>query len=231
MKPLDVQVVALDWKWLFIYPEYGIASVNELYAPVDRPIHFSITSQSVMNSFYIPALAGQIYAMPGMETQLNAVVNRPGDYAGFSANISGSGFSEMRFRFHGASQPAFDQWIERVRTEGSALDHANYIKLEQKSVAAPIMHFSSVAPDLFDAVLNRCVESDQACIRDMMRNDAKHDMSAMPDANNKAADDNGGSVASDSSTPNICVSLPQTGNVSRSQRVTDAKPRTSANKL
>ena len=96
-KPLEVQVVALDWKWLFFYPEYGIATVNELAAPVDRPIMFRITSSSVMNSFYIPALAGQIYAMPGMETKLHAVINKPGDYAGFSANYSGAGFSGMRF--------------------------------------------------------------------------------------------------------------------------------------
>ena len=86
-KPLEVEVVALDWKWLFIYPEYGIATVNELAAPVDRPIHFRITSSSVMNSFYIPALAGQIYAMPGMETQLHAVINKPGDYRGLLGQL------------------------------------------------------------------------------------------------------------------------------------------------
>src|SRR3546814_14190438 len=86
---------------LFIYPEYGIATVNEMAAPVDRPIQFRITASSVMNSFYIPALAGQIYAMPGMETMLHAVINRPGVYDGFSANYSGAGFSGMRFQFHG----------------------------------------------------------------------------------------------------------------------------------
>ena len=105
-KPLSVEVVALDWKWLFIYPDYGIASLNELAAPVDRPIDFRITSSSVMNSFYIPALAGQIYAMPGMETKLHAVINDPGTYTGFSANYSGAGFSGMRFAFYGQSQLA-----------------------------------------------------------------------------------------------------------------------------
>ncbi|MFX5344356.1 cytochrome ubiquinol oxidase subunit II, partial [Acinetobacter baumannii] len=93
--PLRVDVVALDWKWLFIYPDYGIATVNELAATVDHPINFRITASSVMNSFYIPALAGQIYAMPGMETKLHAVVNRAGRYRGFSANYSGAGFSGM----------------------------------------------------------------------------------------------------------------------------------------
>src|SRR3546814_10389443 len=93
-KTLEVEVVALDWKWLFIYPQYGVATVNELAAPIDTPIKFHITASSVMNSFFIPALAGQIYAMPGMETQLHAVINKPGDYTGFSANYSGAGFSD-----------------------------------------------------------------------------------------------------------------------------------------
>ncbi len=94
VRPLEVQVVALDWKWLFIYPEYGIATVNELAAPVDRPIEFTITASDVMNSFYIPALAGQIYAMPAMQTKLHAVINEAGVYDGFSANFSGDGFSQ-----------------------------------------------------------------------------------------------------------------------------------------
>ena len=117
VKPLTVEVVALDWKWLFIYPEQGIATVNELAAPVNRPIAFRITSSSVMNSFYIPALAGQIYAMPGMQTTLHAVINQPGDFEGFSANYSGAGFSDMRFRFHGLSDENFDQWIEILPTD------------------------------------------------------------------------------------------------------------------
>ena len=97
VEPLTVEVVALDWKWLFIYPEQGIATVNELAAPVDRPIQFKITASTVMNSFFIPALAGQIYAMPGMETKLQAVINKPGEFQGFSANYSGEGFSGMHF--------------------------------------------------------------------------------------------------------------------------------------
>src|SRR5262249_44181309 len=105
--PLAVDVVALDWKWLFIYPDYGIATVNELAAPVDRPIDFHITASSVMNSFYIPALAGQIYAMPGMETSLHAVINKEGTYRGFSANYSGAGFSGMRFAFEGLTNDGF----------------------------------------------------------------------------------------------------------------------------
>ena len=113
-KPLVVEVVALDWKWLFLYPEQGVAAVNEMAAPVDRPIQFKITSSSVMNSF-VPALAGQIYAMPGMQTTLHAVINHPGEYEGLSANYSGAGFSGMRFRFHGVDQAGFDRWIAGAR--------------------------------------------------------------------------------------------------------------------
>ena len=121
VKPLVVEVVALDWKWLFIYPEQGIAVVNELAAPVDRPIEFRITASSVMNSFYIPELAGMIYAMPGMETELHAVINKPGDYEGFSANYSGAGFSHMRFRFHGLDNAGFAQWVQSAKAGGQTL--------------------------------------------------------------------------------------------------------------
>src|SRR5476649_1436580 len=124
-KPLVVEVVALDWKWLFIYPEQGIATVNELVTPVDVPVRFKITASTVMNSFYIPALAGQIYAMPGMETTLNAVINKAGDYEGFSANYSGAGFSDMRFKYRGTTQAGFDQWVASTKAGGALLDRAD----------------------------------------------------------------------------------------------------------
>ncbi|WP_255592965.1 ubiquinol oxidase subunit II [Bordetella sp. BOR01] len=167
VKPLEVQVVALDWKWLFLYPGQGIATVNELAAPVDRPIEFKITSSSVMNSFYIPALAGQIYAMPGMQTRLHAVINHPGEYDGFSANYSGAGFSQMRFKFHGLSQADFDQWVQTGKASGNALDRAAYLQLEQPSVAAPVQRFGNVEPSLYDAILNRCVQPGTDCARGM----------------------------------------------------------------
>lgn len=113
-EPMVVEVVSLDWKWLFIYPEQGIATVNELAAPIDTPIQFKITSSGIMNSFFIPALAGQIYSMAGMETKLHAVINEEGVYDGFSGNYSGEGFSHMRFKFHGLSQDGFDTWVEDV---------------------------------------------------------------------------------------------------------------------
>ncbi|MDM0115827.1 ubiquinol oxidase subunit II [Variovorax sp. J22R133] len=173
-KPLVVEVVALDWKWLFIYPEQGIATVNELAAPVDRPIRFKITASSVMNSFYIPALAGQIYAMPGMETKLHAVINAPGEYEGFSANFSGAGFSHMRFKFHGLATADFDKWVQTAKSgNGGELNRAGYLKLEQPSEKEPVRRYASVAPDLYSAIVNRCVDSNKMCIHQMAAIDAE----------------------------------------------------------
>lgn len=166
--PLKVQVVAMDWKWLFIYPDYGIASVNELAAPVDVPIEFEITASTVMNSFFVPALAGQIYAMPAMETKLHAVINRPGDYEGFSANYSGAGFSHMRFTFKGLSGADFDEWIAQVKKAPAALGRAEYLSLEKPSEREPVRHYGQVMAGLFDAAVNLCVEPSKMCQRDMM---------------------------------------------------------------
>jgi len=167
-QPLQVQVVALDWKWLFIYPEYNIATVNEMAAPVDRPIHFKLTSSTVMNSFFIPALAGQVYTMAGMQTQLHAVINQAGSYKGFSSNYSGAGFSWMHFQFHGMAHEAFDDWVAGVRQSSQTLDRVSYLQLEAPSEREPVRHYASVAGGLFDAILNRCVEPNRMCLRDMM---------------------------------------------------------------
>ena len=172
-KPLIVQVVALDWKWLFIYPEQGIATVNELVTPVDVPIRFKITASTVMNSFYIPALAGQIYAMPGMDTTLNAVLNKPGDYEGFSANYSGAGFSHMRFKYHGVSTADFDSWVQKTKSGGGALNRADYLALEKPSEREPVRRYATVTPDLYDAIVNRCVEPGTVCMDKMMAADNK----------------------------------------------------------
>ncbi|HEY0916686.1 MAG TPA: ubiquinol oxidase subunit II [Solimonas sp.] len=173
MKPLKVQVVAMDWKWLFIYPDYGIASVNEMAAPVDVPIEFSITASTVMNSFFIPALAGQIYAMPAMETKLHAVINKAGDYEGFSANYSGHGFSHMRFRFAGMSGADFDGWVAKVREAKDPLNREEYQRLDQPSERVPVRHYGSTMAGLFDAVVNLCVDPNKMCMRDMMAIDAR----------------------------------------------------------
>ena len=173
IKPLEVEVVALDWKWLFFYPEYGVATVNELAAPVDRPITFKITASSVMNSFFIPALAGQIYAMPGMETKLHAVINKPGTYDGFSANYSGAGFSGMRFKFHGLSDDGFEQWVEKVRAAGQQLDRETYLALERPSENVPATYYSGYRDDLFLRILNMCVDPAKMCMGEMMAIDRK----------------------------------------------------------
>ncbi|MBB4155341.1 cytochrome o ubiquinol oxidase subunit 2 [Sphingomonas jinjuensis] len=172
VKPLEVQVVALDWKWLFIYPEYGFATVNELAAPVDRPIRFRLTSSSVMNAFYVPTLAGMIYTMPSMETKLHAVINKQGDYAGFSANYSGAGFSGMRFRFYGMDDRGFADWVARNKAGQGALNRATYLQLEKPSEKVPVMRFASADPGLFDAVVNQCVRPGTTCMNQMMRRDA-----------------------------------------------------------
>ncbi len=177
-KPLRVEVVAMDWKWLFIYPDLGIATVNELAAPVDTPIEFRITASSVMNSFYIPALAGQIYAMPGMETQLHAVINKPGDYEGFSANYSGAGFSDMKFPFHGMSNADFQRWVQGVKAGGGGLDRPGYLQLAHPSEREPIHHYASVVSDLYPAIVNECVPSGTPCMSDLMRKDAEADAKA-----------------------------------------------------
>lgn len=171
-KPLQVDVVALDWKWLFIYPEYGIATVNELAAPLDRPIDFRITASSVMNSLFIPALAGQIYAMPGMETRLHAVANTAGDYQGFSANYSGAGFSGMRFTFRALAPRDFEQWLARMRGGGGVLRRSDYLRLAQPSENEPVHAFAAVDPSLYRAILYRCVEAAKRCADDMNMIDA-----------------------------------------------------------
>ena len=183
VKPLRVEVVALDWKWLFIYPDLGIASVNDLAAPVDVPIEFKITASTVMNSFYIPALAGQIYAMPGMQTKLNAVINHSGEYDGFSANYSGAGFSDMKFKFHGLTQAEFDQWVQNFKDKPATLDRKVYADLEKPSIREPIHHYGVVDASLYHAILNRCVDGDAMCMDKMVMVDANSNKRAAMNIN------------------------------------------------
>ena len=171
-KPLVVDVVSLDWKWLFIYPEQGIATVNELVAPIDRPIDFHLTSSNVMNAFYVPALAGMIYTMPGMETRLHAVIGTPGKYEGFSSNYSGAGFSHMRFTFTATDDAGFERWVAEAKTSDAALQRDEYIALAKPSENDPARRYASVDTDLYHAILNRCVEPGQTCMSEMMKHDA-----------------------------------------------------------
>lgn len=174
VKPMEIQVVALDWKWMFIYPEQGIATVNELYTPIDVPVRFKLTSTTVMNAFYIPALAGMIYTMPSMQTELNAVMNKVGVYDGFSANYSGAGFSQMRFKYHGVTQADFDAWVAKTKASGGGeLNRAEFIALDKPTIKHPIMHFASVEQGLFDRVVNRCVADGAVCMNEQMHSDSK----------------------------------------------------------
>jgi cytochrome o ubiquinol oxidase subunit 2 len=172
VKPLEVDVVSLRWKWLFLYPQYGVATVNELAAPVDRPIRFKLTADAMMDSFFVPALAGQVYTMPGMQTILHGVINKPGEYRGFSANYSGSGFTDMRFTFHGLTTQDFDAWVGKVRAAGGDLDRAAYDQLRQPSRNAPVHSYARVDADLYTRILNRCVDPGHECKSQMMAADA-----------------------------------------------------------
>jgi cytochrome o ubiquinol oxidase subunit 2 len=169
--PLRVQVVAMDWKWLFIYPDQGVAAVNELVLPVNRQVRFDITSTNMMNSFYAPTLAGMIYAMPGMTSQLHAVLNRPGEYEGYSANYSGRGFSDMRFALKGVDQAGFDAWVAAAKAGGQPLDVPDYLALEKPSEKVPVIRYASVSPGLFTRIAERCVTPGAVCMSAMMSHD------------------------------------------------------------
>jgi cytochrome o ubiquinol oxidase subunit II len=155
--PLRVDVVSLDWKWLFIYPDHGVAAVNQLVIPAGTPVKFRLTSATVMNSFFVPQLGSQIYTMGGMTTHLNLLADKPGEYPGFSANFSGDGFSWMRFVVTSMPAGDFDAWLEQARGTASALDDARFAELAKPSKAVPPTTYRSVEPKLFDRVLDQTV--------------------------------------------------------------------------
>ena len=153
LPPVEVQVVALDWKWLFLYPDEGIASVNELVIPVGRPVHLSLTSTTVMQSFFVPQLAGQIYAMAGMTTQLNLAASRPGVFRGENAQFNGMGFQNQKFPVRAEGDAGYRAFVDRARATGSALDMAAFKTLSARSVQASPSQFGTVSPDLFRAIV------------------------------------------------------------------------------
>jgi cytochrome o ubiquinol oxidase subunit 2 len=151
--PIEVEVVSLDWKWLFIYPSLGIASVNRLVAPAGTPLHFRLTSAGVMNSFFIPQLGSQIYTMAGMATELNLQADDQGTFTGLSAQFSGDGFSDMRFEVAAVSPQAFAQWIDETRAHGGSLGPGEYAELTRPSHKDAPRTFAAVSPRLFEAIL------------------------------------------------------------------------------
>ena len=153
-RPLEVEVVSLDWKWLFIYPEFGVATVNELAVPVGRTVHFSLTSQGVMNAFFVPQLGSQIYTMPGMQSQLFLRADHTGSYDGMSANYSGSGFADMRFTAKVLDAAGIKAWIAHAKA-AAPLDIAAYRRLA-KPGAHDVAYFGTVEDGLYERILNQC---------------------------------------------------------------------------
>jgi cytochrome o ubiquinol oxidase subunit 2 len=147
-----VQVVSLDWKWLFIYPDEGVATVNQLVIPVGTPVSFKLTSSGVMNSFFVPQLGGQIYTMAGMVTSLHLQADHLGTYRGLSSQFSGGGFADMRFDVHAVGPEEFSRWVESARRAGPVLDTHAYVDLVKPSAAVAPLTYRSVAPELFDDI-------------------------------------------------------------------------------
>jgi cytochrome o ubiquinol oxidase subunit 2 len=151
-RALDVEVVSLDWRWLFIYPHEGIATVNYLVVPVGTPVHFKLTSTSVMNSFFIPQLGSQIYTMPGMTTQLNLLADQPGSYPGLSAQFSGPGFSDMHFKVRAESSNDFTMWVDQTRGKGDPLDAPAVADLMHPTRGSAERTYGSVVDDPFESI-------------------------------------------------------------------------------
>ncbi|VVM78812.1 Cytochrome bo(3) ubiquinol oxidase subunit 2 [Pseudomonas fluorescens] len=155
VKPITIEVVSLDWKWVFIYPEQGIATVNKIVFPTNTPVNFKVTSDSVMNSFFIPGLGGQIYAMAGMQTKLHLIANRDAEMEGISANYSGAGFTGMKFKAISTSQENFDAWVSEVKKAPKQLEKAEYEALTKPSQNNPVELYSSVTPGLFQIIVDK----------------------------------------------------------------------------
>lgn len=155
VKPISIQVVAMQWKWLFIYPDQNIASVNYVQIPVNTPVRFEITSDAPMNSFWIPQLGGQIYAMSGMKTDLNLEATQEGSYQGVSANISGQGFAGMRFTAQATSEAAYKSWLANIKGKTNQLTASTYSQLARPSQNDPVKFYGSAQAGLFDSVVDK----------------------------------------------------------------------------
>jgi cytochrome o ubiquinol oxidase subunit 2 len=161
VKPVRVQVVSLDWKWLFIYPDQGIATVNQLIVPVSTPISFELTSSGVMNSFFVPQLGGQVYTMAGMVTRLHLQADHVGTYRGMSANYSGAGFSDMVFNADAVPAERFAAWVTAARS-GPVLDAQSYAALAKPTQAVAPLTYGAVAPGLFGEIVSSVATPQQA---------------------------------------------------------------------
>jgi cytochrome o ubiquinol oxidase subunit II len=153
--PLEVQVVSMDWKWLFIYPAQGVASVNQLVVPAGAPIHFSLTSASVMTAFFIPQLGSMIYTMNGKTTQLNLQADVPGTFLGLASQLSGDGFSDMHFDVLALPAERFTAWIDATRVKGPSLNTETYTALTRQSLNIPPFTYSAIEPQLFQQIVTQ----------------------------------------------------------------------------
>ncbi len=183
-KPIVIEAISLDWKWLFIYPEQGIATVNEISFPANVPVQFKVTSGSVMNSFFIPQLGSQIYAMAGMQNQVHLIANEEGSYKGISANFSGKGFSGMKFNAYVTSPEKFAQWVAKVKQSPQGLQLADYEQLAKPTENNPVTYFSTVKPNIYQDIINKFMGSDSHMEKhmneDMKMNQAMDMEQAMP---------------------------------------------------
>ncbi|GKX53854.1 ubiquinol oxidase subunit II [Budvicia aquatica] len=161
-KTITVEAIAMNWKWLFIYPELGIATVNEISFPENVPVKFKVTSDDVMNSFFIPRLGSQIYAMAGMQNIVHLIANEKGVYPGMSANYSGAGFSGMKFNAIVTSQEDFEKWVEKVRQSPDQLQWEDYKQLAKPSENNPVQFFSTVKPGLYLEIINQYMGMDMS---------------------------------------------------------------------
>ncbi|WP_208435594.1 ubiquinol oxidase subunit II [Bartonella phoceensis] len=177
-KPLQVDVVALKWKWLFMFPEYGVASINEIYAPAGRQVLLQLTSHSSINAFWVPKLGTVLYAMPQMNSKLHLLADKQGIFNGASANYSGDGFSGMRFKWHSVSSQDFDDWIAKARANGKILDRTSYRQLSiaprmgdipAKEKDAEVRYFAPIEDRLYYRIVNRCVDENTVCNEDLMK--------------------------------------------------------------
>ena len=159
-QPLVIEAISLDWKWLFVYPEQGIATVNEISFPANVPVQFKVTSGSVMNSFFIPQLGSQIYAMAGMQNQVHLMATEEGAFKGMSANYSGAGFSGMKFMAYATSPEKFAEWVAKVKQSPDSLQWADYKALAKPSEQNPVAYYSSVKPDLYQDIINQFMGSE-----------------------------------------------------------------------
>jgi cytochrome o ubiquinol oxidase subunit 2 len=152
--PVSIEAVSLDWKWLFIYPDYHIATVNQIVFPVNKPLRFRITSDTVLASFFIPQLGSQLYAMPGREARLYLLADEPGTYEGHNQQFSGRGYAGMHFKAIAVPAEEFKDWVLKTKQSSERLDRARFEALARPSVDLPVQHFSRVESGLFDYILN-----------------------------------------------------------------------------